>query len=104
MLIFIRGANLNYEVYFLTATLPPPFINNNLSIDASCLIHAYLDCFLNASIAEGISIEGVSLDHSSQKSTVALRGFRLGCVTFILLGRRLASPTTRASQIGRAHV
>ena len=35
----------------------------------------YFDCFLKASIADAISTVVESLDHSSQKSIVALRGF-----------------------------
>lgn len=59
----------------------------------------YFDCFLNASIALVMSTAVESLDHSSQKSIVALRGFILGGAMRILLGSKLASPTTKASPI-----
>ena len=59
----------------------------------------YLACFLKDLIAETISTSLVVLDHSSQKSIVALRGFKLGGETLMRLGSRLASPTTKASPI-----
>ena len=59
----------------------------------------YFACFRNASIAPEISTLVASFDHSSQKSIVALRGFKVGGVIRILLGNKLASPTTSASPI-----
>ena len=53
-------------------------------------ITAYFDCFLKASIALKMSTSAVSLDHSSQKSIVALLGSYWEVSIRILLGNRLA--------------
>lgn len=44
-----------------------------------------------------ISVDG--FDHFSQNSIVPLLGFLLGSATLILVGNRLASPTTKASPV-----
>ena len=66
-----------------------------------CIAICYFDCLRSASIAPAMSTAVFSLDHSSQKSIVALLGFKLGGVIRILLGNKLASPTISASPISK---
>lgn len=76
-----------YFVFFISFTRLLAFV----------VFPLYLDCFRRASIAPDKSTAVVSFDHSSQKSIVALRGFKTGAETLMRLGNKLASPTTNAS-------